>query len=55
LEELMIGNTEVSDAGLMRLEKLPNLRALWLGDKLNTTAAGMTALQAALPHCRIYQ
>ncbi len=52
LEWLYLDNTQVSDAGLMQLKGLPNLKYLWLR-KIKVTVAGVSQLQTALPDCKI--
>ena len=53
LEKLYLEKTQITDAGLLELAKMQQLRALRLhGTKV--TAAGLAELQKALPNCEIY-
>jgi internalin A len=49
---LGISETEVTDAGLERLEKLPDLSRLFIRDT-RVTLRGVQKLQEALPNCEI--
>ena len=52
LESLSLTNTEIGDAGIGLLQSLKKLKALKLeGSKV--TAAGVAALRAELPDCKI--
>jgi hypothetical protein len=52
LEELHLLGTDVTDAGLAHLEKLTDLKSLFL-DNTNVTSEGVEKLQRALPNCQI--
>ncbi|MGI8979237.1 MAG: hypothetical protein ACR2FY_08430 [Pirellulaceae bacterium] len=51
---LSLQDTQISDAGLVHLARLTNLRSL---DLRNTqvTGEGVNGLQRALPHLEIYR
>ena len=52
LDELWFGKTDVTDAGVSRLERLTKLKTLAL-HLTNLTDAGAEELQSALPNCKI--
>ena len=52
LEELRLGGTQVSDAGLERLKGMTKLNWLELG-RTQVTEAGINELQQALTNCKI--
>lgn len=53
LDDVLITNVPVTDAGLMQLASCSRLRNLTLVGTL-VSASGIAALQARLPHCEIY-
>ena len=54
LEILMLNFCDnITDAGLVHLKSLDNLREVWIGGT-NVTASGVEDLQRALPNCKIY-
>ncbi len=50
--ELRLSYTKITDAGLVHLKGLTNLKTLWLFST-KVTDAGVKKLQAALPKCKI--
>ena len=53
LDDLFLNNTSVTDAGLVHLSTLSQLKLLDLRDTA-VTAGGVAELQKALPHCLIF-
>jgi len=54
LKRLYLGNTQVTDAGLVNLKGLARLERLDLSGT-RVTDAGVAELQKALPNCQILQ
>jgi len=52
MQSLYLPRTPVTDAGLVHLQGLTNLRTLELRET-KATAKGIAALQKVLPECRI--
>jgi len=52
LKELILFDTQVTDAGLVHLEGMKGLKTLDL-NKTKITDAGLKNIQQALPTCRI--
>ena len=53
LNELMLVGCDITDAGLVHLRELPDLRDLYL-NATGVTARGVAELESALPDCTIY-
>ena len=54
MQELGLGLTQVTDAGLIHLKGLTKLKWLHLDDT-QVTGAGVADLEKALPNCKIYK
>jgi len=53
LERMSLTSTQVTDADLKHLQRLTNLKELYL-NYTQTTEAGRSELRKSLPNCRIY-
>jgi hypothetical protein len=54
LQNVGLTNTNVTDAGLKLLQQIPSLRNVWIVEGEKLTAAGVAALQEALPNAHIH-
>jgi hypothetical protein len=54
LTQIDLGSTSVTDAGLVHLSELKNLRMLWF-DRSLVTDKGIEDLRKALPDCVIHR